>query len=394
MSRWIHTMAQVLLATLLAGAGGLAVAQVPAGYWSIGDYLERHPEQAALTEAFTRRVRGPARPLAERGDGSRQRVQVAVIYPGLQSSGYWRRNLLAFRERARELGLDLDLQVFFTGPDSGDVQLQADQLREVLGQDPDYLVYTLDTDLHRELIDRILARGDGPGLILQNITTPVRAWDGRQPLLYVGFDHVQGSRILAAHLRDVLPGGDLVILYGTDGYVSRARGGAFIKALEGSGLRIREGYVTDFLAPVVRRATRDALARYPELKAVIACATDMALVAAGWVEEAVPPQRRVLVTGWGGGSEELAALEAGRLAATVMRMNDDAGVAMAEAIALDVAGKGGQVPTVYAGDMVLVTRQTPAQVLRGLEARAFRYSGRDAREDPAALRDAGTGMPP
>lgn len=392
MSRRIHTMVRLLLAALLAGGGAMAVAQVPAGYWTIEDYLQRHPEQAALTEAFTRRVRGPALPLAEREGGSRPRVQVAVIYPGLQSSGYWRRNLVAFRKRARELGLELDLQVFFSGPDSGDVQLQADQLREVLLQDPDYLVYTLDTDLHRELIDRILARGDGPRLILQNITTPVRAWEGRQPLIYVGFDHAQGSRILAKHLRGILPGGDLVILYGTDGYVSRARGGAFIEALEGSGLRIREGYVTDFLAPVVRRATRDALVRYPQLKAVIACATDMALVAAGWVEEAVP-QRGVLVTGWGGGSEELAALEAGRLAATVMRMNDDAGVAMAEAVALDVAGKGDQVPTVYAGDMVLVTRQTPVQVLRGLEARAFRYSGRDAEAGGAPIPDAGKGIP-
>ena len=43
-----------------------------------------------------------------------------------------------------------------------------------------------------------------------------------------------------------------------------------------------------------------------------------------------------LINGWGGGSAELEAIERGDLDVTVMRMNDDTGIAMAEAIKWDL----------------------------------------------------------
>ena len=57
-----------------------------------------------------------------------------------------------------------------------------------------------------------------------------------------------------------------------------------------------------------------------------------------------------------------------------MRMNDDNGVAMAEAIHLDLAGRAAEVPTVYSGDMMVVDGDTTPQELERLKARAFRYS--------------------
>ncbi len=48
---------------------------------------------------------------------------------------------------------------------------------------------------------------------------------------------------------------------------------------------------------------------------------------------------------------------------------------MAEAIALDLAGRASEVPTVYRGEQVLVTRETPADELARLAKHAFRYSG-------------------
>ncbi|MFC6672267.1 hypothetical protein [Marinobacterium aestuariivivens] len=83
----------------------------------------------------------------------------------------------------------------------------------------------------------------------------------------------------------------------------------------------------------------------------------------------------MIINGWGGGDAELEALARGELDLTVMRMNDDNGVAMAEAIRADLEQHGDRVPQVFSGDMVLLTRNTPAAELEALRARAFRYSG-------------------
>ncbi len=67
----------------------------------------------------------------------------------------------------------------------------------------------------------------------------------------------------------------------------------------------------------------------------------------------------ILVNGWGGGSAELEAIARGDLDVTVMRMNDDTGIAMAEAIKWDLAETWQQFPTVYSGDFEVVTKDSP-----------------------------------
>ncbi|ANB03921.1 hypothetical protein ECTOBSL9_2844 [Ectothiorhodospira sp. BSL-9] len=362
---------------MLLGLGLPASAQDLREYWSMEVFLERHAEQRPLMEAFERRVSEPGRsiPAEQRPHAP---VRVSVVYPGLQISDYWRRNLMAFEGRAHELGLTLDLQVYFSGGAGDQAVLQAQQLREALANKPDFLIYTLDTPAHMALIDRLLARApgaDGPHIILQNITTPVRAWNGLQPLLYVGFDHLQGSRLLVEHIRSQAREGDeIVVLYGTDGYVSRARGDTLTRSFtDASAPRLRDTYLTDQDVDIAEKATLDALARHRDLRFIYACTTDAALASVRTL--ASRARSDVQVTGWGGGSAELRAIREGTLFATVMRLNDDAGVAMAEAIALQVRGMGGDVPQIYSGGMHLVTRDTSAEKLEALMQRAFRYSG-------------------
>jgi autoinducer 2-binding protein LuxP len=57
-----------------------------------------------------------------------------------------------------------------------------------------------------------------------------------------------------------------------------------------------------------------------------------------------------------------------------MRMDDDSGVAIAEAIALDQSGRRAEVPPVYAGTFALVTSKDPRQRIEQLKRRAYRYS--------------------
>lgn len=60
---------------------------------------------------------------------------------------------------------------------------------------------------------------------------------------------------------------------------------------------------------------------------------------------------------------------------TVMRMNDDNGVAMAEAIRLDLENKVKKVPIIFSGEMVIVKQGIGDEELRNLKQKAFRYSG-------------------
>jgi len=60
---------------------------------------------------------------------------------------------------------------------------------------------------------------------------------------------------------------------------------------------------------------------------------------------------------------------------TVMRMNDDNGVAMAEAIRLDIESKLPTTPVVFSGEMVIVRQGTQESEILKLERKAFRYSG-------------------
>ncbi|OQY59595.1 MAG: hypothetical protein B6245_05820 [Desulfobacteraceae bacterium 4572_88] len=80
------------------------------------------------------------------------------------------------------------------------------------------------------------------------------------------------------------------------------------------------------------------------------------------------------MNGWGGGGPELEAIVGNELDVTLMRMNDDNGVAMAEAIRLDIEGKGDAVPTIFSGDFVLVEKGICQKKLNQLKSKAFRYS--------------------
>ncbi len=340
-------------------------------YWMVEEFLAAHPEQRQLSTRFADQVRSPARPVAS---NTERPLRVSVIYPGEQVSDYWRRSLSSFEARMQELGIDYQLSSHYTRPAVA-LKEQAQQIVEALRQDADYLIFTLDARRHRSIIERIIAAGR-PKLILQNITTPIRAWGEHQPFLYVGFDHVEGTRLLSDWYRQRLPQAeDYALIYWAPGYVSEARGDSFIEFMrQGAEPRLSSAYYTDATRASAYQGASKALKAQPDLDFIYACSTDVALGVSDVISEQ-GRQGQVLVNGWGGGSAELKALREGRLDVTVMRMNDDNGVAMAEAIKLDLQGRGNQVPTIYSGDFELVTKETSVEEVERLKRRAFRYSG-------------------
>lgn len=334
------------------------------------DYLARFPEQQLRMASFAQRIRNPA--TRWQGTGDRQ-VQIAMISPGGQVSDYWRRNKQSISARLDDIALPYRLDCYFAPPHRP-IREQEQLLANILAQDPDYLILTLDSRRHRVLIEKLLARGR-PKLILQNITTPLKHWQQHQPLLYVGFDHAQGTQQLAATLSQLAsPPVHYLMLYGTRGHVSMARGDEFIRQVsDDPRFHLRQRVYTDLDPQKTESAVLRALSDMPDINLIYASTTDIALATAQVLKQA-DNTAAIMVNGWGGGQDELAALQQGELALTVMRMNDDSGVAIAEAIRLDWEGKAEQIPGVYSGEFVIVTKDTPSAELERLKAYAFRYS--------------------
>jgi len=339
-------------------------------YWLVNEYLENNPTQKKISTDFVELIRNDSIKLSI---SQNKPVKIVMIYPGNQISDYWRRSKESFEKRLQELNVKYVLEDHFTKP-AIQIKEQAKYLLHAIKDDTDYLIFTLDALKHSQFIERILSKKK-PKLILQNITTPVKKWEQRQPFMYVGFDHVIGSELLAQYyIQKTQKNGKYALLYGTKGYVSHMRGDEFIHYLnDKTNLVMVDSYYTDFNKQKAMNATKQLLEDHKDLKFIYAASTDIAL---GVVE--VLKQNnltgKILTNGWGGGSSELEAIEKNLLDITVMRINDDNGVAMAEAVKLDLEGKSKKVPTIFSGDFEIIKKGIDKNTMESLKAKAFRYS--------------------
>ncbi|EGU47782.1 ABC-type sugar transport system, periplasmic component [Vibrio ichthyoenteri ATCC 700023] len=363
-------MYKTALATLLSVFPFIAEAhstQVLNGYWQYDEYLSSHSSQQVLTEKLSQAVREA--PLAIDTAQTRP-ISISVVYPGQQISDYWIRKIKAFEIRLDKLGIKYEINQVFTRPNV-DVRQQSLSLLEAIQNKSDYLIFTLDTTRHRKFIEHVLSSTETK-LILQNITTPVRAWDDHQPFMYVGFDHQRGTQEIENYYKEkIKPGSKYSVLYFSEGYISDARGDTFIEEMSHhDGYKLSSSYYTKATRDSGFNATLSAIEKDPDISFVYACSTDVALGAVDALKQL--GRGDILVNGWGGGTAELNAIEQGDIDVTVMRMNDDTAIAMAEAIKWDLEGK--EVPHVYSGDFEVVTSADDAEKIERLKRRAFRYS--------------------
>lgn len=358
----------------LAFQGVLPGIASEAEYFTIPEYEQLHPGEKAKSKKFSQLVRHKGVPAT--APVQKKPVSIAVIYPGRQVSDYWHRSITAFKARMDEIRLNYEIREFFTKP-AVDYRIQEQLIRKSLDMQPDYLVFTLDIHRHKRIIQRIITRRS-PKLILQNITTPLRDWEGKQPFLYVGFDHMRGTRELARYFLEQTGGtGSYALLYFSRGYVSAMRGDYFAELMAPHPeLKQVAAYYTDGNRERARQSTLDLLNASPDIRFIYACATDVAMGAIDALKQ-TPGTGHIMVNGWGGGSGELAAVTAGDMDVTVMRINDDNGVAMAEAIHMDLEGRSREIPQVFSGDFALVTKGIHPKRLFELRQTAFRYSGLD-----------------
>lgn len=337
-------------------------------YYQIDEFIQSSNQQT-ISKKFIDIVQEDSKAI----ESQKKEINIVMVYPGNQISDYWRKSKLSFEKRLNELNIKYKLTNFFTKP-AIEIKEQSRQLLNAIQNNTDYLIFTLDANKHAKFVERIISKNT-PKLILQNITTPLKKWRNRQPFLYVGFDHFIGSKILADYYIKKTNGiGQYAVLYGSKGYVSYMRGEKFIEYVsKKSQLKVIHEYYTDFDIQKAKLATLDLLKINSDIKFIYACSTDIAF----GVVEALKEKNllgKINVNGWGGGSDELEAISNGILDVTVMRMNDDNGMAMAESIKLDLENKTKDVPTIYSGEFALVKNDIKTDELNKLKKKAFRYT--------------------
>ena len=340
-------------------------------YILVEDYYKNKPNQKLISEKFTELIRLDGKKIFIK---QKKPVKIYMVYPGEQISDYWRRSKISFEARLIELNIDYELIDYFTKP-SIEISKQAQALYKALKEDTDYLIFTLDATKHFKFISTMLNR-DKPKIILQNITTPLKAFSNKQPFLYDGFDHTIGAKILAnEYLKQVGKNGNYVVLYGSKGYVSYMRGDSFISYIgKNSNLKLLDSYYADFNKEKAKLATFDILKNHKDIDFIYACSTDIALGAIEALEEK-SMLGKIKVNGWGGGSNEIKSIKKGEMDFTVMRINDDNGIAMAEAIKLDLQNQKNKIPLIFSGEFELIKKGISDDKLNKLKAKAFRYSG-------------------
>ena len=339
-------------------------------YWSLQEYLALFPAQISLSQQFAERVRQPAEPAVAPLPNT---VRIVMITPDQQVSDYWSRNQQSLGRRLAELGVSFALQSYPSLPATTHRE-QEQQLADALHSDPDYLIMTLNSQRQAVLLDKLMTR-DRPKIILMNITTPLKHLGAKQPFFYAGFDHRTGTHLLNEKIKELTNNqANYLMLYGTRGYISQARGDEFIQLNKHEAdINLAQAFYTDVSPEKAKLAVLQTLQEKPNINLIYACTTDIALGAAQALK-ILNKTDKVILNGWGGGSAELKALAAGDLDLTVMRMNDDNGVAIAEAIRLDQAGQKYLIPQVYSGDFAVIDQLTSKAELERLKDVAFRYS--------------------
>ncbi len=303
-------------------------------------------------------------------------VKIAFTTPLKQVSDYWRRSIDSFKARMNEIGLKYEVNEFSTKVDENRKLRECVQL--ALKTKPDYLVLTPNDPGDEIVISRLLTRRDTK-IIIQNMTRPTNSWKDNPPMMYVGFDHTVGATIIAeefiARLQEKESVKYAMLYHIQDNQVSQLRGDFFNQIIQQkTNFKLVSEYYTDGNRKKAYEDTLKILETHPDIDFIHACSTDIAFGVLDALKEK-KQHNNVLVNGWGGGANELKSIVNGGLHFTVMRMNDDNGVAMAEAIRLDLGAKPLLNPIIYSGDMILVRQGMSMEQIMAFKKRAFRYSG-------------------
>jgi autoinducer 2-binding periplasmic protein LuxP len=369
--RWLLV---TLLAIVLAGS---ALAE-DRDFW---EHYEVPGYDEAVYEAFRAVVREPAVPLAI--DVPRDEITIAMVFPSLDLSDAWARGHAGLVGRLEEIDVPYRLDTF--GSDHADHARQLGHLETVLARGYDYVIVgPTELLVQMSMLEEIIA-APGIELIVWNYTTPLRDWGtdrapaGGQPLAYVGFSHAEGAHVLGEYFverlqQEVVGTPRVAHIRGIPGITDDQRSGIAKEYFVDAGFEIVHETYANWARDLGYNATLDIVGAYPDVDHLHIVSTAMAIGAVEALDE-MGRSGEILINGWGGGAEEQVHLLEGNLHATVMRMQDDWGVALAEIIKFHLEGRTPEVPLAVSGEMQLVDDTFTQADIDAILEYAFRYSG-------------------
>jgi len=300
-------------------------------------------------------------------------VKIAVIYPSQDVSDFWLRSYLAMEARFNEMGFKFEATQFASN--MGDFLLQSTYSEQVAQDDFNYVIFgPSELEAQQDDIKRLMDAGKK--VIVLNFDTPLQAWGDDQPMMYTTFSHLFGALNICNWVVENLgTEGTYAMIRGIPGGVDDQRSGGFQSCLaEKSDWQLAYEHYGDFQREGGFNGAQQIVQAYPEVTLLHNANTAMAMGAISAVQ-AADLGDKVQVTAWGGTGDELEALRKGELLATPMRMSDDVGVAMAEAIRADVEGRTEDIPLVFLGRIDIVSSASGPDVVDAFEKEAFRYTG-------------------
>ncbi len=307
-----------------------------------------------------------------------KRLRIAMIFPSLDLSDAWFCGWMGMEGRLKELNIMYELTTM--GGGHADHALQASHIDLAIAQRYDYVIIAA-TELfvQKAAVQRMIEAGIN--VIQWNNNTPFKEWgrerypDGLQPLAWVGFDHGYGGKMMGEYaLTRLEPGSQIAIMYGVPGIGSELRGGTAARIMEAAGHEIVYEHYADWDKTKAYEGTKYIMTAYPEVDHIHSCSTAMTYgIIAALKELGLTGQ--VLVNGWGGGRGEQAHMWEGEMNFSVMRMQDDWGVALAEIIKYDLEGRRDEIPLSISGSMTIIDDTWTKAEVGKLTEYAYRYSG-------------------
>ncbi len=334
-------------------------------------YWWYHQVQTDEVLANMQKVVGePAVPFAA---DSKEPVKIAVIYPSQDVSDFWLRSYLAMEARFKEMGLTFEATQFASN--MSDFLLQSTYSEQVAREDFEYVIFgPIELQAQQDDIKRLMDAGKK--VIVLNFDTPLQAWGDDQPMMYTTFSHLFGAlNICNWVLENLGKEGTYAMIRGIPGGVDDQRSGGFHDCIsEKSNWKMAYEHYGDFKREGGFNGAQQIISAYPEVTLLHNANTAMAMGSISAVQAAGAGDK-LKVTAWGGTGDELEALRKGELIATPMRMSDDVGVAMAEAIRADIEGRKDDIPLVFLGRIDIVSSASGPDVVDAFEKEAFRYTG-------------------
>jgi len=145
--------------------------------------------------------------------------------------------------------------------------------------------------------------------------------------------------------------------------------------MEAAGHEIVYVHYADYIKEKAYEATKALVAAHPDVDLIYNCSTAMSYGIIEALDEMGIPKEQIMVSAYGGGWGEQKYMWEGKLNWTILRMQDDWGVAPAEIIKYDIEGRRDEIPLVVMGGVILIHDGMTKEEVGEMMKYAYRYTG-------------------